>query len=82
MVSLALNITETIRYEERLKDARARAEAANRAKSSFLATMSHEIRTPMNGVVGMADLLKDTPSDGGAAPLRGHDQEFGRGAVW
>ena len=61
VVSLALNITETIRYEERLKDARARAEAANRAKSSFLATMSHEIRTPMNGVVGMADLLKDTP---------------------
>jgi hypothetical protein len=60
VVSLALNITETIRYEERLKDARARAEAASRAKSSFLANMSHEIRTPMNGVVGMADLLRDT----------------------
>ncbi|MFX0543576.1 response regulator [Roseovarius sp. S4756] len=60
VVSLALNITATIRYEERLKEARARAEAANRAKSSFLANMSHEIRTPMNGVVGMADLLKDT----------------------
>ncbi|SEK79375.1 hypothetical protein SAMN05421666_0053 [Roseovarius nanhaiticus] len=60
VVSLALNITETIRYEERLKDARAKAEAANRAKSSFLANMSHEIRTPMNGVVGMADLLKET----------------------
>ncbi|MEX1235806.1 MAG: response regulator [Roseovarius sp.] len=60
VVSLALNITETIRYEERLKEARARAEAANRAKSSFLANMSHEIRTPMNGIVGMSDLLKDT----------------------
>ncbi|PVA10020.1 hybrid sensor histidine kinase/response regulator [Pelagivirga sediminicola] len=60
VVSLALNITSTIRYEKRLKEARARAEAANRAKSSFLANMSHEIRTPMNGVVGMADLLKDT----------------------
>ncbi|MFD0859310.1 response regulator [Roseovarius aquimarinus] len=60
VVSLALNITETIRYEERLKEARARAEAASRAKSSFLANMSHEIRTPMNGVVGMADLLKET----------------------
>ncbi len=60
VVSLALNITSTIRYEERLKDARAKAEAASRAKSSFLANMSHEIRTPMNGVVGMADLLKDT----------------------
>ena len=60
VVSLAMNITDTVRYEERLKDARAKAEAASRAKSSFLANMSHEIRTPMNGVVGMADLLKDT----------------------
>ena len=61
VVSLALNITETIRYQKELKQARERAEAANRAKSSFLANMSHEIRTPMNGVVGMVDLLGDTP---------------------
>ncbi|WP_460272780.1 ATP-binding protein [Celeribacter sp. ULVN23_4] len=60
MVSLGLNITSTIRYEERLKRARSKAEAANRAKSAFLANMSHEIRTPMNGMVGMADLLSDT----------------------
>lgn len=39
----------------------ARAEAANRAKSAFLAKMSHEIRTPMNGVVGMTDLLRESP---------------------
>jgi PAS domain S-box-containing protein len=37
------------------------AEAANRAKSRFLAAMSHEIRTPMNGILGMAGLLLDTP---------------------
>ncbi|RMG57665.1 MAG: hybrid sensor histidine kinase/response regulator, partial [Bacteroidetes bacterium] len=44
-----------------LEAARVRAEAANKAKSAFLATMSHEIRTPMNGVIGMTDLLDATP---------------------
>ena len=60
MVTLGLNITATVNYEQQLKEARAKAESANRAKSSFLANMSHEIRTPMNGVVGMADVLNDT----------------------
>jgi signal transduction histidine kinase len=44
-----------------LRHAMRRAEAANDAKSKFLATMSHEIRTPMNGVIGMLQLLKDSP---------------------
>ena len=60
-VSLSMDITETIRYEAQLKDARRKAEAAARTKSAFLANMSHEIRTPMNGVVGMADLLLEDP---------------------
>lgn len=60
VVSLALNITASVRYEARLEAERHKAETANRAKSAFLANMSHEIRTPMNGVVGMADLMMDT----------------------
>lgn len=44
-----------------LRLAKEQAEAATQAKSEFLANMSHEIRTPMNGVVGMVELLKQTP---------------------
>ena len=45
----------------RLQAAKVSAEHANRAKSQFLANMSHEIRTPMNGILGMIDLLLETP---------------------
>ena len=58
--SVGRDVTDRTETERALADARDQAEAANRAKSRFLATVSHEIRTPLNGILSMAGLVLDT----------------------
>ncbi|WP_341676816.1 PAS domain S-box protein [Niveibacterium sp. SC-1] len=61
ILGVARDVSERRRYEAELRDAHAAAEAANAAKSEFLAHMSHEIRTPMNAVLGLAQVLEREP---------------------
>jgi len=59
VVLLISQLPHIRRLSEKAQETALAAEAANRAKSTFLAAMSHEIRTPLNGILGMADLLDD-----------------------
>jgi PAS domain S-box-containing protein len=71
------DVTEQKRLAQALEQAKEDADAASRAKSSFLATMSHEIRTPLNGVLGMLELLSLSRLDGEQRSTLGIVRESG-----
>ena len=58
-ISMALDITERIKTQKAMQQAKETAEYASRAKSDFLANMSHELRTPLNAIIGFAEILRD-----------------------
>ena len=64
-VAVYTDITDLIRRQEELEEARAGAEAANEAKSRFLASMSHELRTPLNAIIGYGEMLIEDAAEEG-----------------
>ncbi|HWC53826.1 MAG TPA: PAS domain S-box protein [Chitinophagaceae bacterium] len=60
-VGIANDITERFLYGKHLIEEKSKAEMAEQLQEQFLANMSHEIRTPMNGIIGMTNILIDTP---------------------
>ncbi len=63
IITISRDVTERVRIEERLKEAKAQAESASQAKSEFLANVSHEIRTPLHAIMGFGELLRRRTSD-------------------
>lgn len=63
LVGISIDITERIRLEESLKEAKEKAELSNKAKNDFLMNMSHDLRTPFTGIMGSAELLYQSEAD-------------------
>ena len=78
VVATFTDITDLRATERALRAAKESAESATRAKSEFLATMSHEIRTPMNGVMGLTELLLDSPLSEDQRSMLATIQDSGR----
>ena len=78
LVGTLIDITERKRMEEENRRARALADAANYAKSRFLANLSHEIRTPLNCIIGVVEMLRESAMDKDQVELVASMEESGR----
>ncbi|MEI6681589.1 MAG: response regulator [Bacteroidota bacterium] len=61
LIGISWDITERKQHEQELRTAKEHAEAGTMAKNEFIASVSHEFRTPMAGILGLSDILKNTP---------------------
>lgn len=80
-ISIGFDVTAAQKAQTELRTAMQNAEAANRAKSEFLANISHEIRTPMNAVIGVSYLLENTALDSEQASLLSKVQVASKGLL-
>jgi PAS domain S-box-containing protein len=76
-LAVVTDLSERKALEEQLRERTRQAEAANRAKSAFLAHMSHELRTPLNAVIGLSQLLRARALPPDAARFIGHIHDAG-----
>ena len=58
VIAIIRDVSERVKYEQGLKEAKEKAEEVNRLKTAFLATMSHELNTPLNSIIGFSSLIK------------------------
>ncbi|MDR6953040.1 PAS domain S-box-containing protein [Ancylobacter sp. 3268] len=65
IIATFVDITDRVKMEQDLRDAKEAAESASQVKSAFLANMSHELRTPLNAIIGYSEILSEDAADNG-----------------